>query len=523
MEPTRSRRRRGRHTAMGLAAVVALGALGAGARPVGAAAASCNPALAGRTTQVAPGTGLTVALTFDDDRKEWMPAILNILRRNNIRATFFVTGQYASEMPTIMQRAARDGQVLANHTWYHYYPSAANGYWSVPYLTSAITSTANLQQQTVGYRGCFFRPPGGFMNNVAAVTASQNMETVLWSVDTRDWTQPGYYSASAQNSIVSLATSLTSSSAGHPVVLMHGGKASHEAESAVSSFRGNTVQALQRVIDWYRSRGYRFVAMDGTSGLAPIHGFSGDALPDLLATTSGGDLRLYTGTGTGYVNPGATIGLGWTIFDRVFSPGDFNGDGYADVMARMPDGRLFLYTGTGAGHVNPGRQIGAGWSIYDQILGAGDFSGDGNSDVLARTPSGDLYLYRGNGVGGWSGGRVRIGTGWNAFNLVLSAGHFSGDGTMDVIARTPGGGLYLYKGNGIGGWGSGRIQIGAGWQTFAKVIGVRDLNNDGRADLVGVTPSGQFYLYPGNGSGGFAGPGQYKASGWLLDKVFAAN
>jgi len=508
---------------MGLAAAVALGALGTGARPVGAAAASCNPALAGRTTQVAPGTGLTVALTFDDDRKEWMPAILNILRRNNIRATFFVTGQYASEMPTIMQRAARDGQVLANHTWYHYYPSAANGYWSVPYLTSAITSTANLQQQTVGYRGCFFRPPGGFMNNVAAVTAAQNMETVLWSVDTRDWTQPGYYSASAQNSIVGLATALTSSNAAHPVVLMHGGKASHETESAVSSFRGNTVQALQRVIDWYRSRGYHFVAMDGTSGLGPIHGFSGDALPDLLATTSGGDLQLYTGTGTGYVNPGATIGLGWTIFDRVFSPSDFNGDGYADVMARVPDGRLFLYTGTGTGHVNPGRQIGAGWSVYDQILGAGDFSGDGNTDVLARTPSGDLYLYRGNGVGGWSGGGVRIGAGWNAFNLVLSAGDFSGDGITDVIARTPGGGLYLYKGNGIGGWGSGRIQIGAGWQAFAKVIGVRDLNNDGRADLVGVTPAGQFYFYPGNGSGGFAGPGQYKASGWLLDTVFAAN
>ena len=155
----------------GLAAGVALAALGAGAPSGAAAAASCNTALAGRTTQVAPGAGLTVALTFDDDRKEWMPAILNILRRNNIRATFFVTGQYASEMPTILQRAARDGQVLANHTWYHYYPSAANGYWSVPYLTSAITSTANLQQQTVGYRGCFFRPPGGFLNNVAAVTA----------------------------------------------------------------------------------------------------------------------------------------------------------------------------------------------------------------------------------------------------------------------------------------------------------------------------------------------------------------
>lgn len=523
MEATRSGRRGGRRTALAVAAAALLAALGTSAQPGGAAAASCSTALAGRTTAVAPGTGQTVALTFDDDRKEWMPAILNILRRNNIRATFFVTGQYAAEMPTILQRAARDGQLLANHTWHHYYPSAANGYWSVPYLTNEITATANLQQQSVGYRGCYFRPPGGFMNNVATVTGAENMETVLWNVDPKDWAQPGYYSAAAQDSIVALATTLPASSPGHPLVLMHGGKASHEAESVVSSFRGNTIQALQRVINWYRARGFRFVAMDGTSGLNPIHGFSGDPLPDLLATTRGGDLRLYTGNGAGYVNPGTTIGIGWEGFDLDFSPGDFNGDGYADVLARTPDGRLLLYTGTGTGRLNPGQQIGTGWGVYDRIFGAGDFSGDGNTDLLARTPTGDLYLYPGNGVGGWSGGRIKVGTGWNGFDQILSAGDFSGDGTMDVIARAPDGSLYLYRGNGIGGWSGGRTQIGHGWQIFSTIIGVRDFNNDGRADLIGVTSSGQFWFYPGNGTGGFAGPGQYKASSWLLPSIMAAD
>ncbi len=487
-------------------------------------AASCNSALAGKTTSVAPGSGKTVALTFDDDRKEWMPAILAILRRNNIRGTFFVTGQYASQMPTIMQRAAADGHVIANHTWHHDYPSSANGNWSVSYLTNEITSTANLQQRTVGYRGCFFRPPGGFMNNVSTVTRSENMETVLWSTDTQDWKQPGYYSTSVQNSIVSRATTLPTSSPSHPVVLMHGGKASHEAESVVSSFRGNTVQALQRIINWYRSHGYRFVAMDGTSGLGPMRGFSGDPLPDLLATTSSGDLRLYTGTGTGYVHNGTTIGSQWQGFNLVFSPGDFNGDGYADVMARTSEGRLYLYTGTGTGRLNAGRQIGTGWGGFTQILGAGDFSGDGNTDVLARTSSGDLYLYRGNGIGGWaSSGGIKVGQGWNIFNLLLSAGDFTGDGAMDVLGRTPSGDLYLYKGNGIGGWASSGIKIGNGWNVFSKVIGVRDFNNDGKADLIGITSSGTLKFYPGNGAGGFAGPGQVKGWGWTFKAVFAAN
>ena len=508
---------------MVLAAGAALSAVGIGAQTGAASAATCSSTLAGRTTQVAPGSGKTVALTFDDDRKEWVPAILNILRRNNIRATFFVTGQYASEMPTIMQRAAADGHVLANHTWHHDYPSSANGYWSVSYLTSEISSTANLQQKTVGYRGCYFRPPGGYLNNVATVTKSENMETVLWSTDSKDWTQPGYYSTSAQNSIVSRATTLTSADASHPVVLMHGGKASHEAESVVSSFRGNTVQALQRVINWYRSHGYRFVAMNGTSGLNPVRGFSGDSLPDLLATTTGGALRLYTGTGAGYVHSGTTIGSGWQNFNLVLSPGDFNGDGYADVLARTPGGLLYLYTGTGAGRLNAGRQIGSGWNIYDQVFGGGDFSGDGNTDVLARTPSGDLYLYRGNGVGSWAGSRIKIGSGWSIYDKLLSAGDFTGDGAMDVMARTPDGSLYLYKGTGIGGWAGSRIKIGSGWGAYSKIIGIRDFNNDGRADLIGITSSGRFVFYPGNGSGGFAGPGQYQASGWSLKDVFAAN
>ena len=524
MATMRSNGRRSRlRTAMVLAAVFAVSAVGIGGQSGAASAATCSSTLAGRTTKVAPGSGKTVALTFDDDRKEWMPGILNILRRNNIRATFFVTGQYAAEMPTIMQRAAADGHVLANHTWHHDYPSSANGNWSVSYLTGEISSTANQQQRTVGYRGCYFRPPGGYLNNVATVTKSENMETVLWSTDSNDWKQPGYYSSAAQSSIVTKATTLTSADASHPVVLMHGGKASHEAESVVSSFRGNTLQALQRVINWYRSHGYRFVALNGTSGLNPIRGFSGDSLPDLLATTSGGALRLYTGTGAGYVHSGTTIGSRWQSFNLVFSPGDFNGDGYADVLARTLDGRLYLYTGTGAGRVSAGRQIGSGWNVYDRISGAGDFSGDGNTDLLARTPSGDLYLYRGNGVGGWTGSRIKIGHGWNTYDRLLSAGDFTGDGAMDVIARTPSGVLYLYRGNGIGGWTGTRVNIGHGWTTYSKIIGIRDFNNDGRADLIGITSSGRFVFYPGNGKGGFAGPGQYKASGWALREVFAAN
>ena len=53
-----------------------------------------------------------------------------------------------------------------------------------------------------------------------------------------------------------------------------------------------------------------------------------------------------------------------------------------------------------------------GFSIHD-------FTGDGKADLLAETSTGDLYLYHGNGLGGFTGGSTRIGSGWNVFANVF--------------------------------------------------------------------------------------------------------
>src|SRR6478609_3048958 len=169
-----------------------------------------------------------------------------------------------------------------------------------------------------------------------------------------------------------------------------------------------------------------------------VHGFDADGIADVLAVTSTGSLRLYRGNGAGYVNGGVQIGAGWNIFNTVFSPGDFTGDGNPDLIARTPAGALYLYRGNGRGGFSGGgAQIGAGWNIFNTVFSPGDFTGDGNPDLLARTPAGALYLYRGNGAGGFSGGGVRIGAGWNIFNTVFSPGDFTGDGNPDLLARTP--------------------------------------------------------------------------------------
>lgn len=86
--------------------------------------------------------------------------------------------------------------------------------------------------------------------------------------------------------------------------------------------------------------------------------------------------------------------------------------------------------------------------------------------------AGPLYLYRGNGLGGFAGGATRIGTGWGGFTALV-AGDYSGDRRADLVARSSSGALSLYRGNGAGGLLSGRTTVGTGWQGFDIVTGVR--------------------------------------------------
>ena len=255
-----------------------------------------------------------------------------------------------------------------------------------------------------------------------------------------------------------------------------------------------------------------------------VHGFDADGIADVLAVTSTGSLRFYRGNGAGYVTGGSQIGLSWNMFNTVFSPGDFTGDGKADLVARTPSGALFLYRGNGAGgFTGGGVQIGAGWNMFNAVFSPGDFTGDGKPDLLGRTPSGALFLYRGNGAGGFTGGGVQIGAGWNMFNRVLGAGDFTGDGNPDLFGRTPSGALFLYRGNGAGGFTGGGVQVGAGWGIYRTVFSAGDLNRDGHVDIVGIKGDGSFNVHAGDSSGRFTLAARQAGIGWTFPVVFAVG
>jgi hypothetical protein len=264
------------------------------------------------------------------------------------------------------------------------------------------------------------------------------------------------------------------------------------------------------------------------SGATPsggvVHGFDADGIADVLAVTSTGSLRFYRGNGAGYVTGGSQIGTSWNMFNTVFSPGDFTGDGKADLLGRTPSGALFLYRGDGrGGFAGPGVKIGVAWNMFNTVFSPGDFTGDGKPDLLGRTPSGALFLYRGNGAGGFTGGGVQIGTSWNMFNMVLGAGDFTGDGKPDLLGRTPSGALLLYRGNGAGGFTGGGVQIGTGWGIYRTIFSGGDLNRDGHVDIVGIKDDGSFTVYAGDSSGWFTQGGRRAGIGWTFPTVFAVS
>jgi alpha-tubulin suppressor-like RCC1 family protein len=142
--------------------------------------------------------------------------------------------------------------------------------------------------------------------------------------------------------------------------------------------------------------------------------------------------------------------------------------------------------------------IGLGTAAVTRL---GDFNRDGVTDLVARDTTGRLWLYPGNGTGGFLS-RRQMGQGWNSMTTIVTPGDVTGDGNADILGRDTGGRLWLYPGNGAGSFLAKR-QIGKGWNIMNAITNAANLNGAGRSDLLTRDTAGNLWLYPLSGNAVF--------------------
>ena len=174
-----------------------------------------------------------VALTFDDGPSSYTDNVLNILRNQHAKGTFFEIGDQVSGSPGVSRAVVNSGNEIANHSFHH---ELGPSYYS-------MAETSRRIEAATGFRPCLFRPPyGGYSSTTVSNARSLGMNTVIWDVDPQDWSTPG------SDAIYQRVVANTQPGS---IILMHDG----------GGDRSQTVAALPRIISTLRSRGYSFVTV----------------------------------------------------------------------------------------------------------------------------------------------------------------------------------------------------------------------------------------------------------------------
>lgn len=183
-----------------------------------------------------------VALTFDDG--PWPGStdkVLDVLKRERVKATFFLVGRRVKAQPATARRIRREGHLIGNHTQNHQLLGTLP--WAV--ITEEVVTAQRQIRKTTGVEAHWFRPPGRSLSHkVYEVATQQKLRLVLWTVDPQDWRKPHYER---------LAWTTIGSTGSGAVILLHDG----------GGDRHQTVESLPIIIRKLREYGYEFVTLDG--------------------------------------------------------------------------------------------------------------------------------------------------------------------------------------------------------------------------------------------------------------------
>lgn len=185
-----------------------------------------------------PNNEKRIYLTFDEGYElGYTGQILDILKDNQVKAAFFITGQYVKTQPGLVQRMKAEGHLVCSHTQNHKDMSKL----TTEEIVSEITL---LEQEVLGKTGItldkYLRPPMGCYSDLSlAVALERGYRSVFWSMAYQDWDpakQPG-----SEKSYQFVTRNIHTGA----VILLH----------AVSE---SNTEALDRIIKELKQQGYVF-------------------------------------------------------------------------------------------------------------------------------------------------------------------------------------------------------------------------------------------------------------------------
>jgi peptidoglycan-N-acetylglucosamine deacetylase len=184
-----------------------------------------------------PKAPYSIAITFDDGpHPVYTEQLLNILKANNVHATFFVVGKQAMVYPALLREIAAGGHEIEVHTLTHRNLT----HLKVDEIRKELFDTSELIRGIAGRRAGFFRPPGGQYNvKVVKAAESLNLSMVLWTVFPKDH---------EENDKDIIVKRVMSQATDGGVILFHDG-------------REPTYEALPIIVKQLRDKGYGFVTI----------------------------------------------------------------------------------------------------------------------------------------------------------------------------------------------------------------------------------------------------------------------
>ena len=191
----------------------------------------------------------TVYLTFDDGPSARTGEILDILKENGVRATFFVTGQTGEQAEALMRRVVEEGHTIGVHTYSHKYREV---YASVSDYLADFDRIYQLVHEVTGVYPQILRFPGGTINSFNKKT----YRAIVAEMDRRgfvhyDWNAGNGDAEGIDYSVAELVRNALSRVGSKRVIMLM-----HDSEP-----KTGTVQSLQAIIDGYRDAGYTFAPL----------------------------------------------------------------------------------------------------------------------------------------------------------------------------------------------------------------------------------------------------------------------